>query len=676
MAVDLKRIVKGKVERPPRVVLYGFEGVGKAQPIDAMVMTPTGFVEMGSLEVGDRVVGSDGKPVHVVGVFPQGKKKVFRVVMKDGAETECCEDHLWETTTVTDSLQGKPSKVRALAEIREKFLYRKGTEGDPSNANDVPNHRIPVAMPVEFDSVGSLPLQPYLLGLLLGDGVLGADSVEFCKPEPDVMDRLATMLPESDTITRFEDGTGLRIRRKKLSAPRDHSDTSKALSMLGLRGLSSLEKFIPDAYLFASVEDRTELLRGICDTDGHVIRSGQRVEISTSSPRLRDGVLFLVRSLGGVITLTQRVPTYTHNGERRTGSMSWRMLAAFPHGLCPVSSEKHLVKWRTDQTPHYQTIVEVEEVGEKDCRCIKVDAENGLYLTDDFIVTHNTGFAAGAPNVFFLDANQGSHKYNVERVAIESWVETFEWLDAIEQGHVKCDNVALDVLSDLENMSHAHLFPDTSISKYEGGYGKGDDVALMAWRQLLAKIERVWLRGKGVIFIAHAQVKKFEDPTGPGYERFELACRKNIAALLKGWSDYVFFARESVTLATEKGKTAKATTTGERWIYTKRTPAYDAKARGTVLFPDRIPLSWEEFSRAVKEDDERGKQMTRELEAMLAEIGDKAYEKQVRDFLAQYPPDRHPNTLVDSFNRVQIRLNEKKSESADAEKKPVAPAAA
>jgi hypothetical protein len=280
-----------------------------------------------------------------------------------------------------------------------------------------------------------------------------------------------------------------------------------------------------------------------------------------------------------------------------------------------------------------------------------------------------TTMAAGAPNVFFLDANKGSSKLDVERVEIDSWDETFDWLEAIEHGQVKCDNVALDVLSDFEIMSHAKLFPNSTITKYEGGYGKGDDVAVMEWRRLLAQVERVWMSGKGIIFIAHAKVQKFEDPTGPGYERFELACRKQVAALLKGWSDYVFFARENVTHAVvEKGKPAKVSTTGERWIYTKRMPAYDAKARGTALFPDKLPLSWDEFARAVKEDDTRGDQMRKELDAMLAEIGDKAFEKVVRDWIKQYPAG-----LVDAFNRVQIRLNSKQG-STDADKP--APAAA
>ncbi len=277
-------------------------------------------------------------------------------------------------------------------------------------------------------------------------------------------------------------------------------------------------------------------------------------------------------------------------------------------------------------------------------------------VTYGFDGVGKTGFAAGAPNVLFLDANKGSFKYNVARVLIDGWDETYDWLSAIENGEVACDNVALDAVSDLESMSYARLFPGSTITKYEGGFNKGDDVAVLEWRRLLSHLERLWLKGKGIILISHATVKKFEDPTGPGYERFELACRKPLAHLLRGWADYVLFARENVTIAAEKNKPVKATTTGERWLYTRRTPAYDAKARGTMLFPEKIPLSWDEFVKAIKEDDLRGGQMQKELDVMLAEIGDKAYEKQVRDWLKGYPQG-----LVDAFNRVQIRLNEVRS---------------
>ena len=87
-------------------MIYGSEGVGKAQPLDAKVLTPTGFVEMGSLKVGDRVVGSDGKAHTVLAVYPRGMKEVFRVTFRDGSAPECCDEHLWFTQTRTERLGG------------------------------------------------------------------------------------------------------------------------------------------------------------------------------------------------------------------------------------------------------------------------------------------------------------------------------------------------------------------------------------------------------------------------------------------------------------------------------------------------------------------------------------------------------------------------------------------
>jgi len=264
-----------------------------------------------------------------------------------------------------------------------------------------------------------------------------------------------------------------------------------------------------------------------------------------------------------------------------------------------------------------------------------------------------TSFAIGATDAFVIDANKGSGQFSTRRVFVDAWEEILEWTTAIERGDVKCGTVVYDTVSDLEQASYAQLFPGTTITKYEGGFNKGDDVATLEWRKFLAQLERIWNRGIGITFVSHAKVKTFQDPTGPSYERFELACRQSLAGLLKGWSDYVLFARENVVAAGEKNKPVKARTTGERWIYTKRVPAYDAKARGTVLFPERIPLSWSEFMSAIRNDGARADELRAELDRMLAEIGDKAYDKTVREYLKQYPTG-----LVDAHNRVQIRFNE------------------
>jgi len=359
-------------------------GIGKAQPLDARVLTPSGFVTMGSLKVGDLVTGSDGRPCRVTGVYPQGARPVFRVTMSDGAATECCDEHLWLTQARRERKRGIAGSVKSLAAIRETLKIEHGTRA---------NHHIPVVDPVEFDSdPAPLPMPPYLLGLLLGDGNLTSGSVMFTNSETDVRARFRASLPAEDVAV---DADEITLRVKRAQRNNDVSETARAVASLGLRGADCYGKFIPRAYLVAPVRDRVELLRGLVDTDGYVNVKGKSVEFSTSSPRMAEDVVYLVRSLGGIASVARRVPTFTVDGERRTSSaVSHRMVIRFPGGLMPVSSAKHLARWSAGQTRSLGRYVEsVEPVGEKECQCIAVDAPDHLYVTDDFIVTHNTACA-------------------------------------------------------------------------------------------------------------------------------------------------------------------------------------------------------------------------------------------------------------------------------------------
>ena len=267
-----------------------------------------------------------------------------------------------------------------------------------------------------------------------------------------------------------------------------------------------------------------------------------------------------------------------------------------------------------------------------------------------------TGFAAGAPKPFIVDANKGSHKYDVDRVDVSSWDESLEWIEAVAAGQIDCETLVLDAVTDLEAFSHAKLFHGSTVTKHDGGYGKGDDVVVSEWRRTLSTLEKVWMSGKAIVFCAHARVKKFEDPAGPGYERFEVACRPQLAGLLRQWVDFVFFAREEVVIAKNKNEGNRAATTGVRLIHTRRVPAYDAKARGTNMFPEKLPLSWAEFAKAVENDEkieERGIEMTKEIDGMLAEIADKDFESKVRSYLKEYP-----TMVVDAHNRVAAHLDD------------------
>jgi hypothetical protein len=241
-------------------------------------------------------------------------------------------------------------------------------------------------------------------------------------------------------------------------------------------------------------------------------------------------------------------------------------------------------------------------------------------------------------------------------VVPETWNEVKELVLAVESGEIKCETLVLDSVTEMENMAHKELFGSVGIDAWEKGYGRGDTLAIMHWRELLNSLERVWGHGKGVVLVAHAQIRRHEDPLGGAFDRYEIAARSKLAGLLKSWPDYVLFAKEEVVLQPTKSGVSKAATTGVRYAFTRQSPAYDAKARGTNMFPERLLLSWDDFMTAVKADqalDERAKELQREIDTMLAEIGDKKLEEVVHGYVRD-----NPGMLAEARNRVAARLEE------------------
>lgn len=356
-------------------IVAGRPGMGKAQPLDEPVLTPKGWTRMEDLAVGDHVIGADGRPARVLAVHERGRLPVFRVTFDDALSARCCADHLWVTRSRSERRRGLPASAKSTSDIRASAERRGGGR----------NHSCAFVGAVEFAQGCPLPIDPYVLGVYLGDGSSNGN-VCICKPEKDVLRRVEERLPPNDTVSPCR--IGFRIRRRTRSSAA--SDTLTALKALGLGGLLSHEKFVPKAYLYASREERLEVLRGLFDTDGHVTVSGRSVEYATSSPMLRDAVAHLARSLGAYVTSRQHPCHYVKNGQRFKARDSYRMIIAFQRGeTVPVASKKHLAKLKQGGARIQERFIEsVTPDGEAHCRCITVD--RGEYVTRDFLVTHNS----------------------------------------------------------------------------------------------------------------------------------------------------------------------------------------------------------------------------------------------------------------------------------------------
>lgn len=365
------------------VVISGEMGTGKAQPLTAKVLTPSGWKRMGDIQVGDQVINPEGGTATVVGVFPQGRKPTFKVTFCDGSSTECCDEHLWQVNTPLRKWRGQAPQVLSLQEFRGKLFHSNGNR----------QYFIPLVSPVELDAK-DLPLDPYLLGVLLGDGgITRASSVSTA--DPDILAEIEPLLPDGVTIRPDTSKYNFALTTGRRGALNPITEALRSLELFGHR---SETKFIPSKYLYASVNQRVALLQGLLDTDGSVASSkGTCIEYSSSAPHLAEGVVALVQSLGGVATKSSRIPKYTYKGEVKKGLLSYRVICTLPPDVQPFRLPRKLAKYRpgTKYGPT-RSFDKVEYIGEQECQCIKLDSENQLYVTDDYIVTHNTSMATMA----------------------------------------------------------------------------------------------------------------------------------------------------------------------------------------------------------------------------------------------------------------------------------------
>lgn len=346
-------------------------GSGKGQPNWLEIPTPQGFKKIGELKVGDYVFGSNGKPTKISGVFPQGKQKIYKFKFTSGKETICDENHLW-----TFHCYGCKSKTYSTKELLTKNIYTIDKRGVKQYKfiNELPK-------PIEYPEK-QFDIDPYLLGVIIGDGNTTNRMVLISNPEIDKQLRefIDNKIDKTKYILKIDYHTNCpRISINLINKRLKKQSFFQKIKDLKL-DCKSIDKFIPKQYFYGSVQQRLELLRGLMDTDGCCYKRKKHcsVSYSTSSYQLAKDIQQLVFSLGGICRFKK--------SDNRKTNIGYNLLIQLK--VCPFNLDRKKQNW----VPFIRNerLCEISYISEDYTTCIKVEAENELYITSDYIVTHNT----------------------------------------------------------------------------------------------------------------------------------------------------------------------------------------------------------------------------------------------------------------------------------------------
>ena len=334
--------IKGALD----VFLLGDTRTGKALPLYEKVLTTSGYKTMGEITKDDKVFCEDGTPASINYISYQGVRPVYRITFSDDTFVDCDIEHLW--------------KVQSSKQRNCTGNYKVLTTRELMNI-DYSRYSIDWVKPIDFDH-RNITIDPYVLGVLLGDGSLH-NTAKFTNSEPDIVDKIKNKY---------------HIVNYKNNEYGISDNVTTKLRHYGLIGCNGRNKFIPKDYLINDRNTRLELLRGLLDTDGYVSKTF--IEYSSVSKQLAEDVKFLVESLGG---RCKTVVKHNKYGEY------YRLYISFYNGMVPVSSKKHLSKFKINNNLK-RMIRDISYVGEFECQCINVNHESHTFITNNMTITHNS----------------------------------------------------------------------------------------------------------------------------------------------------------------------------------------------------------------------------------------------------------------------------------------------
>jgi len=248
--------------------------------------------------------------------------------------------------------------------------------------------------------------------------------------------------------------------------------------------------------------------------------------------------------------------------------------------------------------------------------------------------TGKSTFASQCPGVVMVPIEEGTNQLRVDQLPqVKSWTELHEVIDAFHDGQHDYKAIALDGIDTAESLVVDHIESELakgkrehilrsgkkakSFSEMNEEYGSGYTAVVDEWRALISKLDKLRHdRGMRIFLVGHARSVRVENLEGKDFDRWELkALGKGTSALLTEWADFCLFARREVeTMDMSRGKKVIGVT-GKHVIQCRGTAAYDAKTRGDIPFPEKLPLDWATFEETARLIGEYGRGLPAKLRA-------------------------------------------------------------
>lgn len=489
MVRNLSFDLEPNTDTPRATALFpGTTGTGKAIYHDTDILSTrdsvTKYRKHGDLVVGDYVFNRKGQPVKVIGVYPQGMQRAYKVTFRNGASVICNDEHLW-TYQHSGGNGGKHWKTTELKNLIDKGISRTDKTG-----RTVHKFRIPTNEAVDMEKQPH-SVDPYLVGAFIGNGSLRSKALLFSSNDDFVDNKIKTLLNSDEIIYQEKNyNRHFRLPKEQQTGSIKNYQTEDIFgNMPELIGKYSHEKRIPEQYKLGSVEQRWALIHGLFDTDGSILGKGTRFNVlyDTTSEQLAYDIKEVLASLGFMSTVTS-IQRDTREGTQReefkvrvkAQNKDKHLFFTTPSKRDVAIKSQELVKKREKSfdTIHIES---VEDLGyDLPMQCIMVDDPEHLYcVTRDFIVTHNTettkalaealyGSEDAIVRVDMVDYGADNMDGRFRRIlgrAVSHKPSSIVLLDELEKAHPDVLNVLLPILDE------GHLkYTDLGADGYEAEY--------------------------------------------------------------------------------------------------------------------------------------------------------------------------------------------------------------